>query len=718
MSDETEQPSSFSINAIMYMAFRNKWFIIAGITIGAIAAALTYIVTPLAYRSEAKLLVRYVNETLAIDPELTGGQILKPGRSGDSIINTEIEILTSADTAERSVRQIGLDGIMGHDQTKATNIAAAASFVLHNLRVEAPKNSNVIRAYFDGPTPAIAQQILTSVVQQYLEKHLEVHKDAGAFEFLSQQTDQIRAKLAETEEELKRLKNESGIVSLPDAKASISARMNQMDNEIRDTETSLAGTRAKIEALRSVLSTRPTTTPTSRVLPSTLPQQLSDLRSVRDRMNALRMKEAELLAIYTSDSPAILNLRAEYERLEAQLSAQPIDDGATNSASRDLVDRFSLADQSQSSLLAEQAVEASLVARLAILKQQAEQAREEAKKIETVETAIVRLDRTREMQEATYKYFSQRLEQARVDNALDSSKVSNIAVLQPPTLPSGFVQNELMRTLLLILFGCTGAGVACGLVRELVLDHSIRRPEEVEKSLHVPLLMTIPILPSDYAGTPPRGRGSRNKGKPRQASVDASLRPYAEALRDRLELAAASATSPRLIGIAACDDGAGVTSLCRTVAGAFANGGDSRILLVTPSHMTSVGLLQAPAAEGAAAEETPPPQDNAVVLSREAEEEDDQEPGPSRTFDREAIGNLKAGAYDLVLFDLPFISDTSPALRMSPYLDGIVFVCESERSLGTKVQRAIGLLRAQGVPVIGVVLNKYRPYLPRFFSTH
>jgi hypothetical protein len=54
---------------------------------------------------------------------------------------------------------------------------------------------------------------LQELLSRYFVKHLEVHRSAGAFDFVTQQTDQVRARLNQTEDALNTLRNKIGIVS-------------------------------------------------------------------------------------------------------------------------------------------------------------------------------------------------------------------------------------------------------------------------------------------------------------------------------------------------------------------------------------------------------------------------------------------------------------------------------------------------------------------------
>jgi uncharacterized protein involved in exopolysaccharide biosynthesis len=46
---------------------------------------------------------------------------------------------------------------------------------------------------------------------------------------------------------------------------------------------------------------------------------------------------------------------------------------------------------------------------------------------------VEQLERTKEIEETNYKYFKASLEKARIDEALDPSKMPNISVVQSPS---------------------------------------------------------------------------------------------------------------------------------------------------------------------------------------------------------------------------------------------------------------------------------------------
>ena len=65
------------------------------------------------------------------------------------------------------------------------------------------KGSNIIFVSYKNHDPEMATLVLQELLSRYFVKHLEVHRSAGAFDFVTQQTDQVRARLNQTEDALK-----------------------------------------------------------------------------------------------------------------------------------------------------------------------------------------------------------------------------------------------------------------------------------------------------------------------------------------------------------------------------------------------------------------------------------------------------------------------------------------------------------------------------------
>ena len=210
---ETQQHSGLNLSAILFALFKRKWTIILCALLGIIAAAAFYFLYPPVYESQAKLLVRYVLERSAVDSvDSTNAAPQAAASSNDRVIGAEIAILTSWDLAVQVAQAIGPKRLLPRSGDAATETAAAGA-VSSGLSAISSKGSNIIFVSYKNRDPQIATLVLQELLSRYFVKHLEVHRSAGAFDFVTQQTDQVRARLNQTEDALKSLRDKTGIVS-------------------------------------------------------------------------------------------------------------------------------------------------------------------------------------------------------------------------------------------------------------------------------------------------------------------------------------------------------------------------------------------------------------------------------------------------------------------------------------------------------------------------
>ncbi len=141
------------------------------------------------------------------------------------------------------------------------------------------------------------------------------------------------------------------------------------------------------------------------------------------RLEKLRQSELELLAKYTDASSQVKSVRSQIADLESQKSAleKKFPSLAIIGASRGHQD-----------LGSERAKLAGMEAKADILKSQLRNIQERMKQLSDAGPEIIRLERTKELEEANYKYFQGTLEKARIDEALDPSKMPNLTAVQRP----------------------------------------------------------------------------------------------------------------------------------------------------------------------------------------------------------------------------------------------------------------------------------------------
>src|SRR5262249_29030049 len=205
---EPQHHAGIHLSDILFALFKRKRTIIVCALVGIVAAAVFFFFYPPVYESEAKLLVRYVLERSAIDPIEGTKPTFQSSSDSDRVIGAEIEILTSwdlamqvaqaigpkrllppapvADPFKRLVEAVGLKQLLPPSAASAAETDAARSIIL-GLQVLSNKGSNIIFISYKNRSPELATLVLQELLSRYFVKHLEVHRSAGAFDFVTQQ---------------------------------------------------------------------------------------------------------------------------------------------------------------------------------------------------------------------------------------------------------------------------------------------------------------------------------------------------------------------------------------------------------------------------------------------------------------------------------------------------------------------------------------------------
>src|SRR5438552_2126763 len=665
---ETKQHSGLNLSAILFALFKRKRTIILCAAVGIIAAAAFYVFYPPVYESQAKLLVRYVLERSAVDSIESTNSGPAAASSNDytgRVIGAEIEILTSWDLAVqvaqaigpkrllppvwdqagKVAQAIGLKRLLPPSGAAATETEAASAISL-GLNVISNKGSNIIFVSYKNHDPQITALVLQELLSRYFVKHLEVHRSAGAFDFVTQQTDQVRTRLNQTEDALKSLRDKTGVVSLKDGSTALTAEAAKTQEDLNAAEAELAEGRALVK-------------------------------------NTAENKSKKWKSQPSEKTPE--SAKARVAGIEAKVEA---------------------------------------------LKSRLHDVQQRMKQLSELTPQMIELERKRELDEANYKYFAESLEKARIDEALDPSKMPNISAVQRPSPPVLETKTRYKITLAL-----AGGGIALGfalaLLRGLVLNRTVGRPLELETRLHIPLMLSIPYtnsrnghlaLPTNGAPANPEALAARRR-HPKLAPWEPGhfMRRYCDAIRDRLgfyfELNNLT-HKPKLVGVAGFSEAAGASTLAAGLAASLSETDEGKVLLVDinlgpeevhpffkgkPAYSLTAALK--PQTEITSAS------DNLYLATVGSSSPGGlAQIGLKRFFDM--MPNMKASDFDYIIFDMPPLDQTSPTWGMAAFLDKLLLVVEAEKNNRDVIQRGYRKLVAERDNV-AVVVNKTRSYVPK-----
>ncbi len=730
-------PPGLGLNDILFALFRHKKMILIFTLLGLIAAAAAYFLSPPHYESSARLLVRYVLDRSSVDSIDGSTNSTANSKNTDSIIGSEIAILTSWDLAVQVAEALGPKRLLPKSATAPSKEAAAAT-VSAGLVATATKGSNIILVTYQSKDPELAPLVLNELLNRYFIKHLEVHRSAGAFDFVTQQTDQVRARLSQTEDALKNLRAKVGIVSLTDGTTTLSAELAKTEDQLHAAEADLAEQRARVKEMHLPLPSAdsspagagsnatsagsaqgPSPAASAKEQPSERTTQ--QYQALVARLAQLEKSRGELLTKYTPGSvmvqvtqTQIRDLQNDKESLEKKYPDLPARGASKGS-------------EGGAEVVTESARLAGMEAKTEALRSRVQETRGRMGQLTDLAPEIGDLERKKELEETNYKYFENTLEKARVDEALDPSKIPNISAVQRPT-PPAMVTTFRDKLTLGLAVGGLGLGIALALLRDLVLSHTVKRPSQLEAQLHTSLLLSIPNASSNGHLVLPKNNGSDNgslvvrsqRGTIAPWDAGHFIRKYAESIRDRIGLYFElnhMTHKPKLVGVTSFSKGAGTSTLAAGLAAALSETDEGKVLLVDVNlgpgdvHPFFKGK---PAYSLTAALQPPNPIDpvaeNLYLASVGNGQGGLAQLGLKKFFD--LMPNLKASDFDYIIFDMPPLTSTSQSWGMAAFMDKLLLVVEAEKSSREVVKRGYAKLMSERNNV-SVVLNRTRSYIPK-----
>src|SRR5688572_7165573 len=160
--------------------FRALWRrrLIAGAIFGAVllaAGVYTAIATPL-YEATSLLLVKIGREYVYQAEVGEGTGSIMP-RSRETLINSEIQILRSAEVVKAVVEEMGVEALypsLAQDAQPGQPIESmAAARFLANLRVRAVEDADVIQVSLRNTDPQVTARAVNLLIERFKEAHLQ-----------------------------------------------------------------------------------------------------------------------------------------------------------------------------------------------------------------------------------------------------------------------------------------------------------------------------------------------------------------------------------------------------------------------------------------------------------------------------------------------------------------------------------------------------------------
>lgn len=476
----------FSMKELVGALFRYKKtaaLCFFGILTGAILAAC---LQPAQYTATTQFLVGEGRLDEVVSTEATvQPPMVKPVSEED--LNSEIELLHSQDVLRQVVTACSLDQRRGlRDRVFGTptpqrRIDRAVARLNKALKIELVKKSDLISVTYTAGDPQSAVQVLKSLTDAYMQKHVQVHSPPGQFEFFEQETERYKNNLADAETQLKQFSDQNDGIAPQVSRDIALQKLSEFRSSLEQTRADIASTEQRIKTLEKQAGVTP-----ERLTTSTRESDDAQvLQSLKTTLMSLQLKRTELLTKYQPSYPLVQEVDKEIGETQAAImneEAKPLNEKTTdrNPTYAWINEELAKARADLTSL------QAKATAEQAIVGSYEDRARDLAQKDLSQQDLL----RTVKTDEENYLLYLHKQEQARMSEALDRTRILNVAVAEQPvapSLPSNSPWPLLFGGFFFAIVVSVGAVSA-----QQYLDPSFRTPEEVSAELHIPLLAAVP----------------------------------------------------------------------------------------------------------------------------------------------------------------------------------------------------------------------------------
>ena len=488
---------SLVLRDLVAIPFRRRRLVLVcfwGVLLGAVLAA---ILQPNRYASEMKILVKRERVDPVVTPEASSGPQFAPGVTEEEL-NSEVELLKTRDLLEKVVRACGLQdqgdsswskaltalvNYTGAKRTSETDPQAqrAVNSLQKRLSVEVVKKTNLIMVNYESSDPVSSARVLNTLGELYLQKHLDVHRPPGAFDFFHQETERYRKGLAEAQARLVDFNRRANVISSQFEKEAALQKITDFESTLRQTEGSVAETEHRI----GILEIQVDSIPTRMVTQVRTQDDAALLSQLRANLLTLELKRTELLQKFEPTYRPVQELEVQITQTRAGLAEAEKSQLREETTDRDPTHLMVVGEVAKA-----KADLAGLQARAEATARTVQTYRGNARSLESKEIAQSDLLRTVKAEEERYLLYLRKEEEARISDALDRRRIINVAVAEAATVPP-LPSNHRSLTLLvgLLLAGVISFGMAWG---SEYLDPTFRTPDEVKAFLNVSVLAALP----------------------------------------------------------------------------------------------------------------------------------------------------------------------------------------------------------------------------------
>ena len=614
--------------SIVRAAFRQKWkFILTFVPIISLAVTYILLATPI-YMGSAKLLIQFGQDARP-EIQLNRNQNLT-AEEKRGLIQSNINILRSRDLIEELLKGFSLTDIypeLSEIDNEERRMNAAISRYLTDLQTPATSNAGIIDVIIYHSDDQIALVLLERHVSLFIKSQTLFFSNPQA-DVIREQTEKALADLERGNRAILDFKDRTGVTSIDEE---ISILLNKR-SDISEYLTTYEGNSDLLMPLPAKKDVNPNNVP------------FPALDEAQRRIDELRAQEQEMLLTYKPDSQVVRKIRQniQAETKSLQSSIQTLQDKVTELDER--------------------------ITQMNIYKS---------------EYDILR--RNVELKESAYERALARMQAAEVNDDLNKRNITQIALIETPSVSVKPVRpnKKLLLLLGLVIASCLAGGLV--IVSEL-LDTRIIAADQITHLFKVPLL-------SDFM----KLRSFRRRYRCRLPvnQLEFLIQEMEASTKDK---------KIKVLSLSSCNLDEGTTTIAFNLANYLSiNHPEQKILVIDDSRHTQFESIELSAEEAFASKPAFEPSVYTLSFGRHK----------NQIINEETFKVLQKN-FDMVIITASNLMNDPISTRINSLADVTAFVLEAEKTRYPVVAEAIKRIERNNINLIGFILNKKHYYIPKW----
>ncbi len=356
------------------------------------------------------------------------------------------------------------DVLSAEELEKRKRIELAIKEVQSNLKIDSPKRSTTIGVAFRARDPELAKDVVEAAISNYKDLHIAAYESQGALEFFDRQFDEQQRLVASSEESLKESKNKHHVVTMKGKQESLQSEITDVKKMQLQAKADLHAALAQVSELESDM-----TELEAEIVASTTSGIASNATdSMRDRLYELEIQEKELASKYVASDPRLIRVRTQLQDARQIVDEQPTE------KPQSVVAVNPVRQHIENELLIAKASVASLQAKSTALEDLEDDLLIRLSEVNELEVMAEEMQRKIDIAKENHRNYARKLEESRINAALDAQLLSNVSVVGKPTTRYKHVSPK--RSLLAVLAACFS--MICGIMVALLSDYS-RNAKEI-----------------------------------------------------------------------------------------------------------------------------------------------------------------------------------------------------------------------------------------------